>query len=76
VSSHGRYGCLLKSELLEGRIGCSAIGGGGCAEVKKVVDRKWGHLSHLGCIVLCVGGNDAARRCGGVQVRETERERG
>jgi hypothetical protein len=62
VSSHGRYGCLMQSEMLGARIGCSAIGGGGCAEVKRVVERKWGHLSRLSCIVLCVGGNDAAKR--------------
>jgi hypothetical protein len=69
VSSHGRYGCLLNEGMLEGRIGCSAIGGGGCAEVKRVVERKWGALSRLQCIVLCIGGNDAAKRRGGVQVR-------
>jgi hypothetical protein len=54
---------------LDGRLGCSAIGGGGCTEVKRVVERKWGELSWLQCIVLCVGGNDAAKRRGGVQVR-------
>jgi hypothetical protein len=59
----------MRDEMLDGRIGCSAIGGGGCAEVKRVVERKWGELSRLQCIVLCVGGNDAAKRHSGVQVR-------
>jgi hypothetical protein len=34
-----------------------------------VVERKWGALAGLQCIVLCIGGNDAAKRRGGVQVR-------
>jgi hypothetical protein len=68
VSSHGRYGNLVSEEMLRGRVGCSAVGGGGLAEVRALVDRKWGGLAALRCVVLCVGGNDVSRRRGGVQV--------
>jgi hypothetical protein len=60
---------MMEEGMLQGRIGCSAVGGGGCAEVRKLVDRKWGALAGLRCVVLCIGGNDVARRRGGVQVR-------
>jgi hypothetical protein len=55
--------------MLSGRIGCSAVGGGGLAEVRALVDRKWGDLAGLRCVVLCVGGNNISKRRGGVQVR-------
>jgi hypothetical protein len=55
--------------MLRGRIGCSAVGGGGLAAVRALVDQKWGDLAGLWCVVLCVGGNDVSRRRGGVQVR-------
>jgi hypothetical protein len=47
--------------MLEGRIGCTVVGGGGCAEVKQVVERKWGALAGLQCVVLCIGGNETSR---------------
>jgi hypothetical protein len=59
----------MSEEMLRGRVGCSAVGGGGLAEVRALVDRKWGGLEALRCVVLCVGGNDVSRRRGGVQVR-------
>jgi hypothetical protein len=68
VSSHGRYGNLVSEEMVQGRVGCSAVGGGGLEEVRALVNRKWGGLEALRCVVLCVGGNDVSRRRGGVQV--------
>jgi hypothetical protein len=68
VSSHGRYGNLVSEEMVRGRIGCSAVGGGGLEEVRALVNRKWGGLEALRCVLLCVGGNDVSRRRGGVQV--------
>lgn len=49
-------------------MGCSSISGGGVEEVKCVVERKWGALRTVECVVLLIGGNDATRMRDGVQL--------
>ena len=70
VSSHGRESQLMsRRSVEEAGIGCSAISGGGCEEVKEVVAMKWGKLEKMKGVVLCIGGNDLAKRSGGGQVQ-------
>ena len=49
-------------------VGCSAVSGGGCEEVKEVVAKKWGRLVGVRGVVLQIGGDDAAEKRDGVQV--------
>jgi hypothetical protein len=56
----------VSEEMVHGRVGCSAVGGGGLEEVRALVNRKWGGLDALRCVVLCVGGNEVSRRRGEV----------